>query len=309
MGEGSTRAIVAAMVANLGLAIAKFVAYMATGSSSMLAEAIHSVADTSNQGLLILGGRRAKREATPEHPFGFGRERYFWSFVVALVLFSMGAVFALYEGFHKLQHPEPLKNMSWAIGVLLVGVALETFSLRTAVVEARELKRGAGWWEFIRHSKSPEIPVVLLEDCGALFGLMLALIGVGLVTLTGDPRWDGVMTMAIGALLGLIAVVIAVEMKSLLIGESASPEVARAIRGLLEGHPAVTRFIHLRTQHLGPDELLVAAKLELSDWLTLREAADAINQIEADLRAQIPAARLIYIEPDVHDARRETGGG
>jgi cation diffusion facilitator family transporter len=303
MGEGSTRAIVAAMVANLGLAIAKFVAYLATGSSSMLAEAIHSVADTSNQGLLILGGRRAKREATPEHPFGFGRERYFWSFVVALVLFSMGAVFALYEGFHKLQHPEPLKNMSWAIGVLLVGVALETFSLRTAVVEARELKRGAGWWEFIRHSKSPEIPVVLLEDCGALFGLMLALIGVGLVTLTGDPRWDGVMTMAIGALLGLIAVVIAVEMKSLLIGESAGDETQAEIRDALEGHDQVDRVIHMRTLHMGPDQLLVAAKVEFDEQLCVADLARVIDEAEAVVRERVPIAVRIYLEPDLHRQR------
>jgi len=303
MGEGSRRAIIAAMVANLGLAIAKFVAFLATGASSMLAEAIHSVADTANQGLLFLGGSRAGREPTPEHPFGFGRERYFWSFVVALVLFSLGAVFAIYEGTHKLRHPEPLVKMEWAIGVLLVGVALETFSLRTAVKESREAKRGSTWWEFIRHSKSPELPVVLLEDCGALFGLFLALTGIGLVAVTGDPRWDGSMTIAIGVLLGAIAIVIAVEMKSLLIGESATPTALDEIRAALEAHPRVVRVIHMRTQHLGPDQLLVAAKVEFDAQLSIAELADVIDEAEACVRERVPIADRIYLEPDLHRER------
>ncbi|GAG52417.1 unnamed protein product, partial [marine sediment metagenome] len=212
--------------------------------------------------------------------FGFGRERYFWAFVVALVLFSLGAVFAIYEGIHKLQHPEPLARMGWAIGVLLAGLVLETFSLRTAVVESREPKGDATWWEYIRHSKSPELPVVLLEDCGALFGLVLALMGVGLVALTGDPRWDGIMTIAIGVLLAVIAVVIAIEMKSLLIGESASFETAREIEDALESHPQVLRVIHMRTQHMGPDQLLVAAKLEFDAQLSISDLARVIDEAE-----------------------------
>jgi len=300
MVEGSRRAILAAMLANLGLAIAKFVAFLATGASSMLAESIHSVADTGNQGLLFWGGSRARREPTPEHPFGFGRERYFWAFVVAVVLFSLGAVFAIYEGIHKLQHPEPLARMGWAIGVLLAGVVLETFSLRTAVVESREPKGDATWWEYIRHSKSPELPVVLLEDCGALFGLVLALMGVGLVALTGDPRWDGIMTIAIGVLLAVIAVVIAIEMKSLLIGESASFETAREIEDALESHPQVLRVIHMRTQHMGPDQLLVAAKLEFDAQLSISDLARVIDEAEVGVRARVPIAVRIYLEPDLH---------
>jgi cation diffusion facilitator family transporter len=300
MVEGSQRAIIAAMLANLGLAVAKFVAFLATGASSMLAESIHSVADTGNQALLIWGGSRARRAPTPEHPFGFGRERYFWAFVVALVLFSLGSVFAIYEGVHKIQHPEPLSRMGWAIGVLLVGVVLETFSLRTAIVESRAPKGGATWWEFIRHSKSPELPVVLLEDCGALFGLVLALAGVGLVALTGDPRWDGTMTIAIGALLGVIAVVIAIEMKSLLIGESASPATSREIEAALESHSQVLRVIHMRTQHLGPDQLLVAAKVEFDTQLSISDLARVIDEAEVLVRERVPIAVRIYLEPDLH---------
>jgi cation diffusion facilitator family transporter len=267
MTEGSRKAIVAAMLANLGLAIAKFVSFLFTGASSMLAESVHSVADTANQGLLFLGGRRARREPTREHPFGFGRERYFWAFVVALVLFSLGAAFAVYEGFEKLRHPEPLVQPAWAIGVLLVGIALEGASLRMAVIEAREPRAGSSWWAYIRHTKSPELPVVLLEDTGALLGLVLALAGVGLAVWTGDARFDGFASIAIGALLAVIAVILASEMKSLLMGESAAPAMRDAIRRALESHPQVERLIHMRTQHLGPDELLVAAKLEFAERL------------------------------------------
>jgi cation diffusion facilitator family transporter len=297
--EGSRKAILAAMMANLGLAIAKFVAFLATGASSMLAESIHSVADTANQGLLIWGGSRAARAPTPEHPFGFGRERYFWSFIVALVLFSLGAVFSIYEGTHKLGHPEPLAKMGWAIGVLLVGVVLESYSLHTAVVESRAVKGNAGWWAFVRHSKSPELTVVLLEDCGALFGLMIALIGLGLASLTGDPRFDGIATIAIGVLLGAIAIVIAIEMKSLLIGESATPKMSKEIREILEAQPRVEGVIHMRTQHLGPDELLVAAKVEFDADLQVAELARVVDACEAAVRAQVPIATRIYLEPDL----------
>jgi cation diffusion facilitator family transporter len=300
MVEGSRRAIVAAMLANLGLAIAKFVAFLATGASSMLAESIHSVADTGNQGLLFWGGSRARREPTPEHAFGFGRERYFWAFIVALVLFSLGAVFAIYEGIHKVQHPQPLSRMGWAIGVLGVGVVLEAFSLRTAVVESRQPKGDSTWWEYIRHSKSPELPVVLLEDCGALFGLVLALMGVGLVAWTGDPRWDGIMTIAIGTLLGVIAVVIAIEMKSLLIGESATLATSKQIEAALESHPQVLRVIHMRTQHMGPDQLLVAAKVEFDSQLAISDLARVIDEAEVGVREHVPIAVRIYLEPDLH---------
>ena len=304
MTEGSRRAIVAAFLANLGIAIAKLVAWSVTGASSMLAEGVHSMADTANQALLLLGGSRARREATTEHPFGFGRERYFWSFVVAVVLFMLGSVFALYEGFAKLRHPHALESAGWAVGVLLVAIVLESFSFRTAIREADPLREGRSWWAFVRHAKSPELPVVLLEDLGALLGLLIALTGVSLVVVTGDPRFDAFATLGIGLLLGVIAVVLCVEMKSLLIGEAASPRQRLEIRDGLEGTPEVRRLIHLRTLHIGPEELLVAAKVELDPDLDFAAVAAAIDHAESRVRERVPIARVIYLEPDVHRAAR-----
>jgi cation diffusion facilitator family transporter len=300
--EGSRRAIVAALVANTGIAIAKFVGFLITGSASLLAEAVHSVADTSNQGLLLLGGSRARRRATPQHPFGYGRERYFWAFVVALVLFSMGGLFAIYEGIEKIRHPHEAENLGVAIGILVFAIALETFSLMTAVREARKVKGDRGWWEFIRHSKNPELPVVLLEDIGAEIGLFLALGGVVMGHLTEEPRWDAVGSLGIGILLVVIAITLIIEMKSLLIGESASLDDAERIKGALTATPNVRGLIHMRTQHLGPDELLVAAKIELEPSLTAADVAATINAAETSLRAAVPAARVVYLEPDIRQA-------
>jgi cation diffusion facilitator family transporter len=297
MQEGSRRAIVAAFLANLGIAIAKFIAFALTGSASLLAEAIHSVADTGNQGLLFLGGRRATKAATQLHPFGYGRERYFWAFVVALVLFSLGAMFALYEGIQKLIHPHELQDPVVAFVVLGIAMALEAYSFRTAIHEASKVRRRHSWWGFIRTAKSPELPVVLLEDFGALIGLVFALIGVSLTVLTGEPMFDALGSVAIGLLLGAIAVVLAIEMKSLLIGEAASPEDEQAIADTIESDPHVRHLIHLRTQHLGPEELLVAAKVEL-DVTTLDRLGGTIDDLERRIRSAVPHARVIYIEPD-----------
>jgi cation diffusion facilitator family transporter len=302
MTEGSRRAIMAAALANFGLAVAKFIAFLFTGASSMLAEAVHSIADTSNQGLLLYGAHRARRAPTPEHPFGYGRERYFWAFVVALVLFSMGAVFAIREGIDKLFHPEPLSQPGIAMAVLVVGIALEGFSLRTAIHESREARGERSWWAFIRRSKSPELPVILLEDTGALLGLVFALVGIGLAVVTGDARFDAGASIAIGTLLGVIAVVLAVEMQSLLIGESADRTTLAAIQSTLQRHPHVNRVIHMKTQHLGPDELLVGAKLEFSDELSIPELAVVIDDLERALREAVPIARVVYLEPDIDRA-------
>lgn len=301
---GSTRAILAALLANAGIAVAKFVGFLITGSSSMLAEAVHSVADTSNQGLLLFGQRQARKQADDLHQFGFGRSRYFYSFVVALVLFSLGAVFALYEGYHKIVHPVPLSSPVVAIAILVVAIGLEAFSFRTAVVESRPLKGASTWWQFIRRSRNPELPVVLLEDTGALIGLVLALGGVGLTVLTGNPVWDGVGTMAIGALLGVIAVVLMTETHSLLIGEGATREDCRAIRAAIEETPHVDRVIHLRTQYLGPEEMLVGAKVALAPKTDLQTVAATIDAAEAAIRAAVPAARVIYLEPDLDRASK-----
>jgi cation diffusion facilitator family transporter len=274
------------------------VAFAITGSASMLAEGVHSVVDSGNQGLLLAGGRSARRRATPTHPFGYGRERYLYAFLVALMLFSAGGLFALFEGVQKVRHPHHLDDVVVAIVVLVVAIGLESFSLRTAIVESRQLKGQDSWPAFIRHAKNPELPVVLLEDVAALTGLVFALAGVGIAELTGDPIWDGIGTCAIGALLATVAVVLVVETKSLLIGEAASPAVLRRIEDGLRG-PDIERVIHLRTMHLGPDELLVAAKLALPAAASLAEVAQTIDAAEQRVRAAVPAARVIYLEPDV----------
>jgi cation diffusion facilitator family transporter len=309
--SGGTRAIIAALLANAGIALAKFIGYLITGSSSMLAEAVHSVADTSNQGLLLLGGKRAQRAATAEHPFGYGRDRYFYAFVVALLLFSLGSIFAIYEGVHKLESEEPLTSPLVAIIILLVAIGLESFSFRTAIVESRPLKGDSTWWQFIRQAKAPELPVVLLEDLGALVGLLLAFLGVGLTVLTGNPVFDALGTIAIGVLLGIIAVILIVEMKSLLIGEGASAPVLAKIVSRLESCDPVERVIHIRTQYIGPEELLVAAKIALAPMLRIEEVARAIDEAEQRVREEVPDARLIYLEPDLDRSavRGATAGG
>ena len=305
MHDGTRRAIVAAFLANLGIAAAKFLAFAATGSASMLAEAIHSVADTGNQGLLFLGGRRSRRTPTDQHQFGFGQERYFWAFVVALVLFSLGSVFALAEGFDKLVNPEHIDSPIVAYAVLGIAIALELLSLRTARREALPMREGRSWWSFVHNTKNAEIPVVLLEDTGALIGLAIALVGITLAEVTGEPRWDAAGSLGIGALLGVIAVVLAVEMKSLLIGEAVTPEYDERIRDAISNGPEVTRIIHLRTMHLGPDDVLVAAKLELA-CDTMPGLARAIDTVEARVRASVPVAKLIFVEPDVYRNPEET---
>jgi cation diffusion facilitator family transporter len=299
-GHGGTRAIVAALAANLGIAVAKAVAFAVTGASSMLAEAIHSVADSGNQVLLLVGGRRAGRRATAEHPFGYGRDRYIYGFLVAIVLFSVGGLFAVYEGVHKLLHPEPLESPLWAVGVLVVAIGLEGFSFRTARREIDAVRpAGQSYWQFIRTARAPELPVVLLEDTAALLGLLIALVGVGLSVLTGSEVFDGLGTVAIGLLLVAVAAVLGVETKSLLLGESATPEVQRRIAAALEDDGAGPSVIHMRTQHLGPEELLVAAKIAVPSDETAAGIARAIDAAEARIRAAEPTARVIYLEPDL----------
>ncbi|WP_156756704.1 cation diffusion facilitator family transporter [Actinokineospora pegani] len=296
---GSTKAILAALFANGGIAIAKFVGFLITGSSSMLAESVHSVADTSNQGLLLLGQKTSLRKANKEHPFGYGRDRYFYSFIVALMLFSLGSVFALYEGIHKLSEPEALTSPIVAVVILVVAIGLECYSFHTAIVESRKVKGDATWWGFIRQSRTPELPVVLLEDAGALFGLVLALLGVGLTVITDDPVFDALGTVSIGVLLGVIAVILIIEMKSLLIGEGATDVELSTIEDEL-ATGKVERIIHIRTQYIGPDELLIAAKIALRPNLSMEDVAQAINDAEVRVRTAVPAARLIYLEPDLY---------
>ncbi len=305
--EGGKKAIIAALSANLGLGVTKFIAFGLTGASSMLAEAIHSVADSGNQVLLLVGGKQAKKLEDKEHPFGYSRARYYYAFLVAVVLFSLGGLFALYEAWHKFQHPEPIEAWKWVpITVLLVGIALESFSLRTAVVESNKVRGKASWPAFVRKSRSPELPVILLEDLGALLGLVFALFGVSMTLITHNGLWDAAGTGMIGVLLCVIAVVLGRETKSMLMGESATAEDVAAIRAALT-EASLGDVIHMRTMHLGPEDVLVAAKVGVRADLSARLTADLVNDAEAKIRAAVPAARLIYIEtvlrhPDGADA-------
>jgi cation diffusion facilitator family transporter len=303
--SGGTKAIVAALLANLGIAATKFVAWAVSGASSLLAEAIHSLADSINQILLLVGGRKATKAADGKHPFGYGRERFVYAFVVSIILFSIGGVFALYEGYEKLIHPHPLEAWWLPIGVLAVAIVLESLSLRTAMRESRALKGTASWVNFVRHAKAPELPVVILEDTAALVGLVLAFFGVGLTALTGNSVFDSIGTMLIGALLITVAIILGVEIKSLLVGEGATESDVELIESaILEGKEA-QGIIHMKTLYLGPDELMVGAKLAFSPSSKLATVASAIDAIEARIRKAVPQARVIYIEPDV----RRTGRG
>ncbi|MEV8537203.1 cation diffusion facilitator family transporter [Streptomyces sp. NPDC051211] len=301
--SGGTRAIVAALAANLAIAVAKFVAFVFSGSSSMLAESVHSLADSGNQGLLLLGGKKAKREATPQHPFGYGRERYIYAFLVSIVLFTVGGMFAIYEGYEKIKHPHAIEAWYWPVGVLVFAIIAESFSFRTAIKESNEVRGGVSWGQFIKRAKAPELPVVLLEDLGALVGLVLALAGVSIALVTGDGVWDGIGTLCIGVLLIVIAIVLAAETKSLLLGEAAGTEDVEKITAAMVDGETVTRVIHMRTLHLGPEELLVAAKIAVRNDESATQVANAIDAAEARIREAVPIARVIYLEPDIY---RET---
>lgn len=300
--SGGTKAILAALTANLGIAVTKFVAFLVSGSASMLAESVHSVADSGNQVLLLVGGKRAKRAATADHPFGFGRERYVYAFMVAIILFSVGGVFSLYEGVHKVQHPEEIKQAWLPLAVLLVSIALESYSLRTALKESKAHRGGASILQFVRRAKSPELPVVLLEDIAALIGLVLALLGVGLAVITGNGVWDGVGTICIGVLLVLVAIVLGIEVKSLLIGEGATEADVKAIRAAAVAGDDIEQIIHMKTLYLGPDKLLVAMKVAVNPTESVPEMTAAIDAVEKRVRAAVPAVGAMYIEPDVFRA-------
>ena len=299
---GERRAVLAALAANLGIAIAKFIGFAITGSASLFAEAVHSVADTGNQGLLLLGAKRAQRAPSESHPFGYARERYFWAFVVSIVLFAGGGLFAVYEGVEKLRHPHEPTSLMVAVIILLVAVVFEAFSLRTAVREARHVKDPEqGWFTFIRRSKSAELPVVLLEDVGALIGLVLALFGVILSGLTDEPRFDAIGSISIGLLLVVISFVLASEMRSLLVGEAAGPEDVAAVRKVLHDDPRVLRVRDVRTQQLGPQELLVGADIELDPALDGDAVGHAVEDLEIQIQRVVPEATVVYLEPHSSD--------
>jgi cation diffusion facilitator family transporter len=298
------KAVIAALLANVGIAVSKFIAFAFTGSSSMLSEAIHSVADSGNQVLLLVGNKRSKKAPDAQHQFGYGRRRYVYGFIVSIVLFLVGGLFSLYEGFHKFQHPEDLSDAWIAFLVLGIAIVLEGFSFRTAVREANRARGKRSLFRFLRDARQPELPVILLEDLGALVGLVFALFGVSMAVVTGDGRWDGLGAMAVGTLLVVIAIFLAFEMAAMLVGESALPEEDAAIRAALASSPLVDRVIHVRTLHVGPDELLVGAKIAISKSDTGAEIAAGIDDAEARLRAAVPSAVYVFLEPDIDRTAR-----
>jgi cation diffusion facilitator family transporter len=307
--EGGTRAVIAALLANAFIAVTKFAAWALTGASSMLAEAIHSVADSGNQVLLLVGGRRSKRGATAEHPFGYGRERYVFGFIVSVVLFSVGGLFALYEAYHKWHeiaegHPNELLDSRWwwvPIVILLAAIIAESFSFRTAIRESNKTRGKQRWSKYIRAAKAPELPVILLEDFAALVGLIFALFGVGMTLLTHNGIFDVIGTAMIGLLLVAVAITLAVETKSLLLGEAASPEAVGRIEQALTNTPGIERIIHMKTLHLGPEEVLVAAKIAVVPCDTALEVTDTIDRAESNIREAEPMVTALYLEPDIYD--------
>ena len=298
---GGTKTIVTALIANSTIAIAKFFGFLITSSSAMLAEAVHSVADTSNQALLLLGKKRSEKQPTAMRQFGHGRERFFWAFVVSLVLFSIGSMYAIFEGIEKIRHPHEIESLWWALIILLFAMCMEAYAFQTAVKESRHYKGNHSWRSFIRRSRIPELPVVLLEDFGALMGLVFAFICVLIADTTGNTVWDGIGTLSIGILLGLIALVLAIETKSLLIGESALPEQTLNIETAITNSEHVERLIEMRTEYLGPETLLVAAKIEFKDTFSSSGISDAVDEVEENIRTVEPLAKIIYLEPDTYD--------
>ncbi|HZK37002.1 MAG TPA: cation diffusion facilitator family transporter [Aeromicrobium sp.] len=306
--EGGTKAVVAALLANAGIAVMKFAAWALTGAASMLAEAIHSVADAGNQALLLIGGKRSRREATEEHPFGFGRERYIYAFIVSIVLFSLGGLFALYEAYHKWHEIHDGdggglldSDFAWVpLVVLSAAIIMESLSFRTAIIEANKVRGEQGWMSFIRKAKAPELPVILLEDFAALVGLVVALASVSLALITHNEYFDVVGAATIGVLLVVVAITLAIEIKSLLIGESASKESIAKIRSAVEGTAGVSQVIHMKTLHIAPEELLVALKVGIERQVPVEQCAAIIDAIEINIREREPMATQIYIEPDIY---------
>ena len=296
--EGGTKAVIAALLANTGIAISKFFAFAITGSTSMLSEAIHSVADSLNQVLLLIGGKRSRRVADDKYQFGYGRVRYVYGFMVAIVLFMVGGIYSLYEGWHKWSHPEPVTDYWVAIGVLSIAIVLEILSFRTAIIETNKVRGKRSFAKFIKDARQPELPVILLEDFGALVGLVFALVGVSAAVITGDGRWDGMGAMAIGSLLIVIAVILVREMSGMLVGEGALPEEYDAVQAALESAPLVERVIHLRTLHVGPDSLLVGAKVAIAKSESAEDIARGIDEAERLLRIAVPSAHYVFLEPD-----------
>jgi cation diffusion facilitator family transporter len=300
-GHGdSTRAILFALGANLAITIAKGLAAFASGSGAMLAETVHSLADCGNQGLLLLGMKQARRPASPEYPLGYGKAIYFWSFLVAVMLFSVGGMFSLYEGVHKLSHPEPLTNWWWAVGVLVFSIVAESISMRACVTEVNKARGSRTFRQWFRESRQAELLVIFGEDLAALLGLTFALLAIVAAVVTGNPLWDAIGTVMIGALLIVVAVFVAVEIKAMLIGQSADPIVSQDMQRFLEQRPEIARVFNLITLQLGND-VMVSAKVQMAAGGTAPALIDSLNRVEADFRQRYPQVRWSFFEPDSND--------
>ncbi|HEY4555235.1 MAG TPA: cation diffusion facilitator family transporter [Lysobacter sp.] len=296
-GGDSIRAILFALGANFAIAVAKGVAAFFTGSSAMLAETVHSLADCGNQGLLLLGLRQAKRPPSPEYPLGYGKAIYFWSFLVAVMLFTVGGMFSLYEGIHKLQHPEPLRQWWWAAGVLVFGIAAEAVSMRACLQEVAKARGSRSLWQWFRESRQAELVVIFGEDLAALLGLMFALAAVLLAVATGNPVWDAVGTIAIGALLIIVAVFVAIEVKAMLIGQSTDPARQQEILRFLEARPEIERVLHLITLQLG-NEVLVSVQAQMREAASVAVLVTQIDAVEKAMKQAFPEVRWSFFEPD-----------
>ena len=299
-GQGdSIRAILFALGANFTIAVTKGVAAFITGSGAMLAETVHSLADCGNQLLLLLGLRQARTPPSPDYPLGYGKAIYFWSFLVAVILFSVGGMFSVYEGVHKLQHPEPLKQWWWAVGVLVISIIAEAVSMRACLVEVNKARGSRSLARWFRESRQAELIVIFGEDLAALLGLIFALIAVVAAVVTGDPMWDAIGTLAIGVLLIVVAVFVAIEVKAMLIGQSADPEVSAAIKAFFEERAEITRVYSLITLQLGND-LMVAAKVHLQRSATI-PVEETINAVERECKRRFPQVKWSFVEPDSAD--------
>lgn len=297
----SKAAVLAALLANVGVGISKFIAFLLTGASSMLAEAVHSVADSSNQILLLIGGRQSKQKPTRSHPFGYGRVHFLYAFMVSIVLFSLGGLFAVAQGVSKIKNPDALQSPLVAYGVLVVAIALEAWALRTVLSEARRFKpKHQSWWQYMQRTKSVNHVVLMLEDSAALIGLGLAAGGISLSLLTGNPIWDGVATLLIGGLLVAVATILFHEVKSLLIGEAADPAIENEMLQIILSVEGVDRVVDLKTLYIGPAELFIAMKVTVGSEDNAATVAWTIDEIEARLRKAFPAAEMIYVEPDLY---------
>jgi cation diffusion facilitator family transporter len=295
----ATSHIVQSLMVNLLITVCKGFAAFMTKSGAMLAETIHSFADCSNQGLLLMGVKQAQRPPDEKHPLGYGRSVYFWSFMVAMLLFTIGGMFSIYEGIHKISHPEPVSNVMWGVGVLVFSILLEGYATYSNIKEMNKRRGNSGFFKYLRATKDSDLVVIFGENSAAVLGLILALISLLIANYTGDGRWDGIGSFTIGVVLISVAIFLAVEVKSLLIGESADPHISQTATKIAVAHPLIDHLIQCITVQQGPGEVLACIKIQCSEHLTTKEVTNLINDFEAQLRYECPEVKWLFVEPDL----------